>query len=219
MLKTLVAAVALTAPATLAMAHVSLEQQQAQAGATTKITLRVPHGCDGQATETVRITLPDGFYAAKPMPKAGWELSTVTGAYATPYMNHGHEMTEGVRDITWSGGHLEDAWYDEFTLRGAVGPEVAPGTVLYFPSFQVCADGEADWTDTSGSHEVPNPAPRLTVVAGGAHGEHAHDAGAGAGAGQMDMVMPAQIRQGDLIIAAPFARATLPNQPVGGGFI
>ena len=52
-------------------AHATLEQKEATIGKTTKITLRVPHGCDGEATHTVRFEIPEGFYAVKPMPKAG----------------------------------------------------------------------------------------------------------------------------------------------------
>ncbi|WP_375688560.1 DUF1775 domain-containing protein [Pseudooceanicola sp. LIPI14-2-Ac024] len=211
MFKTLLTASTLAVLAAAAFAHATLEQREAKAGATAKITLRVPHGCEGEATHTVRLALPDGFYAAKPMPKAGWELSTETGSYATPYDNHGTEMTEGVRAVTWSGGHLEDGWYDEFTVRGSFGADIEPGTVMFFPAVQTCDNGTADWTDTSGSHDVPNPSPKVTVVAGDAHGGHGHG-----GHGAMDS---AALTLGDLTIAEAFSRATLPNAPVGGGFM
>ena len=97
---TLTAAAALFALSGAAFAHATLEQTEAAIGATTKITLRVPHGCSGEATNAVRIEIPEGFYAVKPMPKAGWEVSTESGAYETPYNNHGREMTEGVRAVT-----------------------------------------------------------------------------------------------------------------------
>ncbi|GGE37946.1 hypothetical protein GCM10011360_27200 [Primorskyibacter flagellatus] len=194
-----------------ALAHATLEQKDAAAGTTTKITLRVPHGCAGEATHTVRLTLPDGFYAAKPMPKPGWTLSTAKGDYAVPYDNHGTEMREGLREVVWSGGHLEDGWYDEFTVRGTFGAAIEPGTVLYFPALQECAGGTADWTDTTGSHDVPNPAPSITISA--AAGEHGH--GHGHGAASMDET----VRAGALEISGAFTRATLPNAPVAGGFM
>lgn len=218
MYKSILVSCVMAALAGSAFAHASLEQKEAKAGATTKITLRVPHGCDGAATDTVRISLPDGFYAAKPMPKAGWTLETKTGAYAKPYDNHGTEMTEGLREVVWTGGHLEDAWYDEFTVRGVVGGDVEPGSVLYFPSVQNCETGMVDWTDTSGSHDVPNPAPSLKIVAGDAG--HGHSGGHGQGHDSThDMAAPAPIASGDITITNPFSRATLPNAPVGGGFM
>jgi len=210
---TSIAALCLALLAGTAHAHATLEQKQAAVGATTKVTLRVPHGCAGEATHTLRIDIPEGFYAAKPMPKAGWELTTETGAYATPYDNHGKEMTEGVRAVIWSGGDLPDAFYDEFTLRGTVGPEMTPGETLYFPALQTCASGTADWTDTSGSHDVPNPAPGLTLVAGSDGHGHGH------GHAAMDMPADEMVTLGDLELSAYFVRATLPNQPVAGGFL
>lgn len=208
---TLTAAAALFALSGAAFAHASLEQKEAAIGATTKITRRVPHGCDGEATNAVRIEIPEGFYAVKPMPKTGWDLSIEKGAYEMPYDNHGTRMTEGVRAVTWSGGDLPDAYYDEFTIRGAVGPQLSAGETLYFPAVQTCANGTSDWTDTSGSHDVPNPAPALTLIAG--------DGGDGQGRAHGGMATGQTVTLGDLKISAPFARATLPNQPVAGGFL
>ena len=198
-----------------AHAHATLEQKDAVIGATTKITLRVPHGCNGEATHTVRIEIPEGVYAVKPMPKPGWTLTTETGAYETPYNNHGRVMEEGVRAVIWSGGNLEDGWYDEFVVRGSVGPNMEDGTVLFFPAVQTCANGTADWTDTSGASGVPNPAPKLTLVSGGGHG-HGHGHGGHGAAMQMT---GGAVTAGDLEITRLYTRATLPNQPAGGGFL
>ncbi|WP_298499033.1 copper chaperone PCu(A)C [uncultured Maritimibacter sp.] len=212
-LKTLAPAIGLAMTATVAQAHVTIEQQNVAAGSTTKLTLRVPHGCDGSATHTVTVTLPEGIYAAKPMPKPGWELATTIGAYETPFDNHGTEMTEGVREVTWSGGHLEDAWYDEFTLRASVGPNVAPGT-LVVPVTQICDEGSIAWSAAAG--EEGEPAPTLAVVAssGGDHG-HGHTHGAAMEVPATD----ATVTLGDLTIEGAFSRATLPNAPVAGGFM
>lgn len=199
-------ALVLTVLAGTAQAHVTLEQSEATVGATTKITLRIPHGCGAEATQAVTVDLPEGVYAAKPMPKPGWTLTTQTGAYAVPYDNHGTQMTEGVRQIAWSEGDLPGEWYDEFTFRAAVQGDV--GETLYFPVTQTCATGVADWTDTSGGADVPNPAPHLVLVAGtGAHMAHGHGAAA-------DVVTV-----GDLSLSGGFTRATLPNAPVAGGFL
>lgn len=172
----LAVAAALAAPLS-AQAHASFETPEVAAGKTAKIVLRVPHGCDGQATLTVAIALPEGLYAAKPMPKADWTLATETGAYATPYDNHGKVMTEGVRKITWTG-ELPDAWYDEFAFRAAVGPELAPGTELVVPVTQTCANGQVAWTEVAvpGQPEPRYPAPGLTVTAAPAEAGHDHAA-------------------------------------------
>ncbi|WP_232830599.1 copper chaperone PCu(A)C [Oceanicella sp. SM1341] len=206
MKSTLFGAIGMIALSTAASAHVTLVQREVPAGDTASITLRVPHGCDGLATTALRLSLPEGFYAARPMPKAGWKLDTGTGSYETPFINHGSEMTEGLRTVTWSGGNLEDGWYDEFTVRGTIGPELAPGTVLYFPVVQLCDGGETDWTDTSGAEGVATPAPRLVVARARAGASHDHS-GQGAKAA------------GPIGVAGGFARATPPGARVGGGYL
>ena len=147
-----------------ALAHVSLEVQQAAPGTTYKAVLRIPHGCDGAATTALRIRLPEGVFNAKPMPKAGWELTTEEGNYAKGYASHGTEVTSGVLEISWKGGELPDAWYDEFVFRVAIDPQLAPGTILYFPVLQYCGTVEEAWIDTTGAEDAEMPAPSLTVT-------------------------------------------------------
>ena len=57
-----------------ATAHVSFETAHAPVGSTYKAILRIPHGCEGEATNSVRIKIPEGIIALKPMPKPGWTI-------------------------------------------------------------------------------------------------------------------------------------------------
>ncbi|WP_375598680.1 copper chaperone PCu(A)C [Devosia sp. Naph2] len=196
----------LLALAVPALAHATLEIQQARLGASYKAVLRIPHGCGAEATHTVRIQIPEGFYNVKPMPKAGWTLQTITGPYENTYVNHGKEVSEGVTEIVWSEGNLPNEWYDEFVFRGTFADALEEG-LFHFPAIQECSNGEEAWTDVSGSGDMP--APSLTLVAGGMD-EHAHH-------GAMDA--PAETSIGDLTISGAFTRATLPNAPVAGGFL
>ena len=68
-----------------AAAHITLETREAPVGASYKAVLRVPHGCEGTATTSVRVRIPEGFIRAKPMPKPGWTLNTVIGKYPKTY--------------------------------------------------------------------------------------------------------------------------------------
>jgi uncharacterized protein YcnI len=52
-----------------AQAHVTLEEPAAVANTSYKAVLRITHGCEGSATHTVRVQVPDGFLGAKPMPR------------------------------------------------------------------------------------------------------------------------------------------------------
>src|SRR5690606_19128584 len=100
MLKKLMLTTVALGMATLpAFSHVTLEKGEAPVGSTYKAVLRVPHGCDGKPTNVVRVKLPQGYYAVKPMPKPGWTLEKVIGKYEKPYNNHGTEMTEGVTEV------------------------------------------------------------------------------------------------------------------------
>ena len=163
------AATTLAALAVPAFAHATLEIQEAAPGATYKAVLRVPHGCGTEATNTVRIQIPEGFFNVKPMPKAGWTLETVTGPYQHTYMNHGTEVTEGVTEIVWSEGSLPNEWYDEFVFRGTFADTLEPGK-FFVPAIQECANGEEAWIGTT--EDADMPAPSLTLVP--AEGGHGH---------------------------------------------
>jgi uncharacterized protein YcnI len=120
-------------------AHVTLETQQAPANGSYKAVIRVPHGCEGKPTTALRVRIPEGVIAVKPMPKPGWQLAVVKGKYDRPYY-YGSQLTEGVKEIDWSGGQLPDEFYDEFVFVGRL-TDFALGTVLSFPTVQECADG------------------------------------------------------------------------------
>ncbi|MBD9525803.1 copper chaperone PCu(A)C [Paracoccus sp. PAR01] len=204
------------------LAHASLEQTEAAAGSTYKAVIRIGHGCDGKPTKTLRVQIPEGFYNAKPMPKAGWQLKVVTGDYARPFDNHGTPMTKGAREIIWTGGELPDEFYDEFVLRGSVGPDLAPGSTIYFPTIQECQNAKEAWIDVTGAEDVAYPAPALKITEkkAGGHGHHAAAAPAHAGhaeAGHAEAAGDAVI--GDLTITQGYSRATPPGAPVGGGFL
>lgn len=166
-----VAAFATLMLVTPALAHISLAEPEGEAGSAYRAILVVGHGCSGDATTAIRVQVPDGFYNVKPMPKAGWELETVIGPYDKPFENHGTQLTEGVKEIIWSGGNLPDAQFDEFTFRGTLGSDLAPGPV-YFPVLQQCGDTEDAWIDTSGAEDAEFPAPAVNVQP--ASGEHDH---------------------------------------------
>jgi uncharacterized protein YcnI len=164
----LASAVAATLYALPAAAHVTLETQEAKAGSFYKAVFRVPHGCKGEAMHTLRVRIPDGFYAVKPMPKPGWKLDTVIGPYAQSYSDHGRTLTEGVREVVWSGGSLLDAHYDEFVLRGTLADSLPTDKKLYFPTVQECAGGAERWIEIPADGKSPgdykSPAPGLKLL-------------------------------------------------------
>lgn len=157
-----------------ATAHATLEVQTAEIGSFYKGVMRIGHGCEGQATLRVDITIPEGVIAVKPMPKAGWTLTTGQGDYANSYDYYGKTLTSGVTTLTWEGS-LEDAHYDEFTFRGKLAGDWKDGTAIYFPTVQTCADGNRSWVNIPAEgtdpHATKDPAPGL-MLKDAAHGGH-----------------------------------------------
>lgn len=131
---------------TAAQAHVTLDQATAYAGTYQKLAFRVGHGCDGKATTGLTVTLPEGATHAKPMPKAGWKISvTDSGA---------------LREISWQGGPLPDAYFDEFVMQVKLSGE--PGK-LYFRVVQACGKVSVAWDEIAGE-KMKAPAPVLEVL-------------------------------------------------------
>ena len=165
--KTLTLAAALLVATThAATAHATLEQDSVTQNATEKLTVRIGHGCDGAPTLRVRVQIPEGMIAVKPMPKAGWTLETVVKPYAAPYDYYGNTLTEGVQEIVWSG-ELDDAYYDEFVFRGQITDKIAADRMLYVPVVQECADAAERWieipADGQTEEDLEMPAPGVMV--------------------------------------------------------
>jgi uncharacterized protein YcnI len=175
MLKRIILAAGMTGFANCAaLAHVSLEKGEAAVGSTYKAIFRVPHGCEGKPTVAVRVQIPEGVIAVKPMPKAGWTLDKVKGKYEKTYDYFGTPTSEGVKEIAWRGGSLADDEYDEFVLRGMLAADLPVGSMLYFPVVQECPDGAVErWIEipaagqSSDDLELPAPGIKLLEKSGG----------------------------------------------------
>jgi uncharacterized protein YcnI len=163
---------ALAGLATTAQAHSTFAEKEVNQGAAARLTLKVPHGCGEEATLRVRIQIPEGVVAVKPMPKANWDLEVKKGPYEAGYTLNGSTISEGVREIMWSG-ELPDAYYDEFIFIATVTEHVKHGTMLYFPAVQECATGVERWIEIPAAgqdgHDLAKPAPGVMVMPAGGH--------------------------------------------------
>ena len=113
-MKKIIVGAAVVLAASAAHAHVTVESKQVAVGSYYKAVFAVPHGCAGSPTVRLRVQIPEGVIGVKPMPKPGWTLETVKGKYAAEYDFHGSKVSEGVKEVVWSGGKLADDNYDEF---------------------------------------------------------------------------------------------------------
>jgi uncharacterized protein YcnI len=147
-------------------AHVTLEAREATVAAPFKAVFRVPHGCGESPTVKLRVQIPEGVIAVKPMPKPGWQIDVVRGPYAKTYSYfHGAKLSEGVKEVSWTG-NLPDQYYDEFVLSGFISDGLQAGRKLYFPTVQECAEGVNRWIETTSGKDGhgQNPAPGLMLV-------------------------------------------------------
>ncbi len=154
--------------ATPALAHVTLEQREAPVGAPYKAVFKVGHGCGNSPTVKLRVRIPDGVIAVKPMPKPAWTIETETGKYDKAYrFFHGATLSEGVKEISWSG-KLDDKFYDEFVLSVFLAEDLPAGQTLYFPVVQECETGVHRWIEIpaagGNAHDLKEPAPGVRLM-------------------------------------------------------
>lgn len=162
-----------------AQAHVVLEEPVALAGSSYRASFRIGHGCAGSPTTGIQVYLPAGVRGAKPMPKAGWALTTRRAPLAQPYESHGKTVREDVVEISWTVQNpaqaLPDDWYEEFVLRATL---PAQAGALWFRVLQTCASGQLDWADIpaqgTSTRGMKTPAVLLEVLPGGSASAHAH---------------------------------------------
>ena len=129
--------------------------------------IRIPHGCAGAATDTIKVQIPAGFASVKAQAKAGWSVSTVKAD------------GKNVSEVTWSGGNLPDSNFDDFGL--SVKFPATAGT-YYVPVVQLCGSQTVEWTQIPAagqdSHSLAHPAPSVEVKAAAA--DHGAETGHGA---------------------------------------
>lgn len=170
-------AVLMLLAAASAQAHITLDQPEAAAGSSYRAVFKVGHGCDGAATKEIVVTLPEGLRGAKPMPKAGWTLTTKRRPLKTPFESHGKPVTDELAEARWvangEANFLQDAWYDEFMLRASL--PAGPGEV-WFQVRQVCTQGEWNWAEvpSAGTPKPRAPAVRLVVKPAAEAAGHMH---------------------------------------------
>lgn len=202
--KTLAAATLLTLAAIPAGAHVVLQNGSAAPGTFYKAVLSVPHGCGGSATIKLRVQIPEGLIAVKPLVKPGWAIEVTKGKYERTYSYiHGMTVAEGAKEITWTG-RLEDAFVDEFAFAAFIADTLKPGDVLALPTVQECDKGNERWVEIAAtgqsSHALKAPAPLLKI------------------AGPAAAASP-QFKIGNVVVDTPWMRATPSGAPVAGAYM
>lgn len=168
--KTLAAACALPAGILLSLAaplsasaHVSASATSTAAGSYTVITFSVPHGCDGSATTSIAIDIPDGIDAVTPTVNPNWTISRTLEPI--PGVSDGSERTSVVAYAAAVPLAADERDTFELSLRL---PDGEVGDAVEFPVVQTCEAGETVWE----GDEVPAIVLTAAVEEDG-HGAHA----------------------------------------------
>jgi len=152
-----------------ALAHVTVQPNEAVVGAFSRFVVRVPNERDDAGTTKVTVQLPPLAFVSFE-PKEGWKRTTKTIEFDEPIEVFGEEITEGVGSVTWSGGGIGPGEFDEFGFSARM-PDAE--TALTFEAVQTYSSGEVvEWT---GAPESEEPAALVNV----------YDIGAGESEGQL----------------------------------
>ncbi len=170
-----------------ALAHVTVNPNEAPKGGFAKLSFRVPNERDDAGTTKLEIVFPDDnpIPSVSVRPHQGWTYDIEMAEPATPVEAHGEPVGEVVTKITWEGGPINPGEFDEFDV--SVGP-LPDADQLIFKALQTYESGEVvRWIDepTADGAELEHPAPILTLTDSDST-DHAADSGDAAGEPQAD---------------------------------
>jgi uncharacterized protein YcnI len=152
-------ALALLAPAA-AQAHVTLQPNEAPEGAYTVLDVRVPNESDSENTTKVAVQFPEGFGDVSFQAVPGWNVKVVHQKLKKPVQTDDGPVTEGVREVIFSGGKLPPGEFQDFPLSVQI-PGKA-GEELTFKAVQTYEKEVVRWI---GAPETEHPAPQVLVTA------------------------------------------------------
>lgn len=151
-------ALALLVPAA-AQAHVTLQPNEAPEGAYTVLDVRVPNESDSENTTKVAVQFPEGFGDVSFQPVPGWKVEVVHDKLKKPIQTDDGPITEGVKEVIFSGGKLAPGEFQDFPLSVQI-PGKA-GEELTFKAVQTYEGEVVRWI---GAPESEHPAPQVLVT-------------------------------------------------------
>jgi uncharacterized protein YcnI len=159
-------ATVLAVPA-VANAHVTLQPDEVPAGGFARLDVRVPNERDDAATEKVEVEMPDGFIFVSTEPVSGWSADVKMEKLDQPIEEHGEEITEQVRTVTFTAtdprAAIQPGQFRDFGMSVGMPSDAVEGDTLTFPALQTYESGEVvRWIGPPDSEE---PAAEVTLTA------------------------------------------------------
>jgi uncharacterized protein len=198
-----------------AQAHVTVHPNTATAGEFTELDVRVPNEQSGAATVKLQLQLPDGFADASYEPLAEWRVKVAREKLATPVQTDDGPVTEGVKEITWTGsgqglGRIAADQYMDFPLSVQI-PEGSAGKTLTFKAIQTYSNGDVvRWI---GAADSEHPAPTVKVAATAPSGSSGAATPAASDGGGSDTIGVIALIVGALGLVAAAAALVIARRP------
>jgi uncharacterized protein YcnI len=144
-----------------AVAHVTIQPGEWEAGAFAAMAVRVPNERDDAETTSVTVQFPENVLTARFQAHPFCEREVEREKLDQPV----EEITERIVSVTWTcDPPIASDGFDEFGMSFQIPEDAQPGDEILFPAVQVYSSGErVRWLDPD--PEADEPAPRIVVVA------------------------------------------------------
>lgn len=146
-----------------AFAHASVQDANAVANGYGSFSIRIPHGCEAKATDSVVFVIPSDVTGVKPERKAGWSTQIEKSENNPTTVTYIAEV--GLPDDQFEDFGFSVKWPDK------------PNQIIYFEVTQNCGDKQTIWNEIpkegEDSHSLDHPAPSVTLSAAESNGHGA----------------------------------------------
>jgi periplasmic copper chaperone A len=144
-----------------AVAHVTIQPGEWEAGAFARMAVRVPNERDDAETTSVTVQFPESVLTARFQAHPFCEREVKREELDQPV----EEITERIVSVTWTcDPAIAVDGFEEFGMSFQIPEDTQTGDEILFPAVQVYSSGEeVGWVDPD--PEADLPAPRIVVVA------------------------------------------------------
>jgi|688.fasta_scaffold126395_3 hypothetical protein len=156
--------------ATTAFGHATVQNENAVADGYGYFAIRIPHGCEGKATDQVIFSIPAEVTGVKPERKFGWTIETKASEGNPTVVTY--KTADGLPNDQFEDFGFSVKWPN------------SPNETIYFETTQKCGADLVSWNqipaEGQDSHSLESPAPAVVLQAKSAdshgHGEEKIDA-------------------------------------------
>ena len=152
----------------LAAAHAVFDRTLIGSGQILRVSIVIEHGCNGSPTTAVRAILPEGLIATNVFAADGMRVETKKSRFERNWSGPHGNVSEGIKEIIWSGAAVPDKKRGEFPFEIFVSSDLPLENSLAVPVIQNCENGSQSWIEQATTPEaqdrLKSPAPLLRVV-------------------------------------------------------